>query len=299
MNEWDMSQVMAALKIEYGAGTVAYIEALTSFREAPFSIQESFMGNFGVKPGVVDPTAGSITPSIAASQNAGGIPDYLKSTGGEDSPGGMMSFGMGGEDAIYTPGDTPKLEDPGMTAAQKWGAAAGVLSGIGSILGAKSAGEQHNLQMKIRSEQLKINKILADAQLDRKMTAHFQAHEDLQNRTTEMATSAAKEFRRKQADLQVIQAEKGQAGQSSQDTHNALLAGYHSYQQYVLGEQEKGEIALMYQREGILDERTAADAEYAVASVSNYTKDVGATMWSAYPTASLDALDLYLKLSMI
>jgi len=301
MNEWDMNQVIAALKLEYGAGTPQYINALKFFNDSSFSKQADYMGNFGVKPGVIDPTIGSITPSIAASQSGDGIPDYLKSTGGEDSPGGFMSFGMGGEDAIYEPGDTEtsQLEDPGMTAAQKWGAAGGIIAGLAGIYGAREQSKQLNLKMKIRSEGLKMNKILADAQFNRKMSAHFQAHEDLQNKTTQMATNAAKEFRKKQADLQVIQAERGQAGQSSQDVHQTLLTGYHAYQQYVLAELERGEVGLMYQREGIIDERSAADAEYAVASASNYTQDVGAAMWASYNNASLDALDLYLKLSQI
>ena len=62
-----------------------------------------------------------------------GIPDYLKSTGGGDSPGGIMSFGMGGDEPIYTQGDVAP-SDGGMS-NQTMGAIMGATQAVAGVFG--------------------------------------------------------------------------------------------------------------------------------------------------------------------
>ena len=190
----------------------------------------------------------------------------------------------------------------GGTALQKTtgdiGTAAAVMAGAQALAGLGNlyyGGKTRRAQMRIKQAEQGINKALAQDAFERKMTGYFQAHSDLREQATQQMMEEQKVYRAKQAQLQVMQSERGMEGQSRSDTHQALTASHYAYQQITLGNLEKAERRMMYEREAILDQRFAQEAGFAINAaqddeVSPFTEMLGGSL-----DVGLGALDTYLR----
>lgn len=158
------------------------------------------------------------------------------------------------------------------------------------VLGSFFGASQRRSQLKIQQEQSKINRILADAEFERNMEQLFAAQQELKNKATREITSAKEQYKLKQSEIRVAQAEKGISGQSAADVHNDLTQTFGAYRQIALSNLAAKERELVLARGSAIDNRTAQRLSGAIPSGSE--SPLFATFAEA-PLAAIDALMTY------
>ena len=130
-------------------------------------------------------------------------------------------------------------------------------------------------QLRIQGIQDNINNMLAESAYKNRMEQLFTAQNEMKAQATQEMLEEQKAFRAKQAELRVFQAEKGMEGQSAVDTHNQLSASHHAWRQIQLANIQKAERGFQYQREGLIDQRTAMEAGQAMQSQESLSPWMG------------------------
>lgn len=146
--------------------------------------------------------------------------------------------------------------DDGMS-METMGAIMGTAQALSGLMGQHQAYKAQKQALKLKQAQNKINARFAKANFERKMTGLFQAHRDLEEQSMQQHTQREAAYQQKMGSMKVIQAERGMAGTSATETKDALTRSNLLAEQVMLGNMKKAQRSLMYQREGIADQRLA------------------------------------------
>ena len=149
----------------------------------------------------------------------------------------------------------PTAESGGMS----MGAMMGIMQAVSGLAGSFEQVKNQRSALKIRQIQNRINKRLAKAQFERQMTGLFQAHRDLEEQAVQAHAQRDAAYQQKMGSLRVMQAERGMAGTSASETANQLSRSNLIAEQIMIKNMEKQQRAMMYQREGIADQRLAQE----------------------------------------
>ena len=139
------------------------------------------------------------------------------------------------------------------------GAKLGIMQAVSGLAGSFEQVKNQRSALKIRQIQNRINKRLAKAQFERQMTGLFQAHRDLEEQAVQAHAQRDAAYQQKMGSLRVMQAERGMAGTSASETANQLSRSNLIAEQIMIKNMEKQQRAMMYQREGIADQRLAQE----------------------------------------
>ena len=252
MGDWNMNEVIMALQGTYGVETPAFDRAWGFFKSADPSKQVDYMSNLGVTP----------TAKVGA-QAVGGVatPD--------------------------NPSATADAEDDG-TSNETMGAVMGAMQALTGLGGQHQAYKAQKRALKLKQSEIKINKIFAKGAFDRKMTGLFQAHKDLDEQSMQQHMQRESSYKQQMGHLKVMQAERKMEGTSAGETRRNLTASNLMAETIMLGNMKKAQRALMYQREGIADERVAQELGFDMAN-ANIQSQLSMPSWGM---ALMDAPDL-------
>tara|TARA_R110000824_G_scaffold101924_4_gene241987 strand:+ start:338 stop:1117 length:780 start_codon:yes stop_codon:yes gene_type:complete len=188
---------------------------------------------------------------------------------GMDFGPGIGELGFGQLDASPPPTamDAPTAPtDDGMS-NQTIGAVMGTvqaLSGLAGAFGAytnqKHAAKMGRSALRIKKSQTRINKMLAKSDFDRKMIGLFQSQRDMEEQTAQQHQARDSAYQKSLGSLRVMQAESGMEGTSAAEATAALTRSNLVAEQIMIGNMKKAERSLMYQREGLADQRFAREA---------------------------------------
>ena len=154
--------------------------------------------------------------------------------------------------------DLPSATESGMS-NETMGAMMGIMQAASGLAGSFQDLANQRSALKIKQIQNRINKRLAKAQFERQMTGLFQAHRDLEEQAVQAHAQRDAAYQQKMGSLRVMQAERGMAGTSAQETANQLSRSNLIAEQIMIKNMEKQQRAMMYQREGIADQRLAQE----------------------------------------
>ena len=163
--------------------------------------------------------------------------------------GVMPELGIGS-----TPTPTP-TEGGGMS----MGAMMGLTQALTGLAGSFQDVANQRSALKIKQIQNRINKRFAKAQFERQMTGLFQAHRDLEEQAVQAHAQRDAAYQQKMGSLRVMQAERGMAGTSAEEQANQLSRSNLVAEQIMIKNMEKQQRAMMYQREGLADQRLAQE----------------------------------------
>jgi len=130
-------------------------------------------------------------------------------------------------------------------------------------------------QLRINKIQRDLNEFMAEKAYKSNMTQLYQAQNEIKQQATQEMLEEQKEFRARQAQLRVFQAETGQEGQSAVDTHNQLTKSHHAWRQIQLGNIQKAERQVETQMYSVSLSRAAQEASNVAAPVSGSTMLAG------------------------
>ena len=213
-------------------------------------------------------------------------------------------FGMGGEPSFgidYTkPIGQGNDYDPFTDTSLDWdapkdgmsnetmGAIAGVAQAALGLAGSFQAVRAQKQALKLKQSEIRIRKIFAKGNFDRKMTGLFQAHKDLDEQSMQQHSQREAAYQQQMGHLKVMQAERGMGGTSAGETRTALTRSNLMAETVMLSNMKKAQRALMYQREGIADERVAQELGFDMAN-ANIQSQLSMPSWGM---ALMDAPDL-------
>ena len=163
--------------------------------------------------------------------------------------GVMPELGIGS-----TPTPTP-TEGGGMS----MGAMMGLTQALTGLAGSFQDVANQRSALKIKQIQNRINKRFAKAQFERQMTGLFQAHRDLEEQAVQAHAQRDAAYQQKMGSLRVMQAERGMAGTSAEEQANQLSRSNLVAEQIMIKNMENQQRAMMYQREGLADQRLAQE----------------------------------------
>ena len=163
--------------------------------------------------------------------------------------GVMPELGIGS-----TPTPTP-TEGGGMS----MGAMMGLTQALTGLAGSFQDVANQRSALKIKQIQNRINKRFAKAQFERQMTGLFQAHRDLEEQAVQAHAQREAAYQQKVGKLKVMQAERNMAGTSAQEQAKQVFRSNSIAEQIMIKNMEKQQRAMMYQREGIADQRLAQE----------------------------------------
>ena len=206
------------------------------------------------------------------------------------------SFGRSMSDVVATPdspsamsdaqGNMPTTDD-GMS-NETMGAIAGVAQAALGLAGSFQAVRAQKQALKLKQSEIRIRKIFAKGNFDRKMTGLFQAHKDLDEQSMQQHSQREAAYQQQMGHLKVMQAERGMGGTSAGETRTALTRSNLMAETVMLSNMKKAQRALMYQREGIADERVAQELGFDMAN-ANIQSQLSMPSWGM---ALMDAPDL-------
>ena len=153
----------------------------------------------------------------------------------------------------------PSATDAPKESGMSMGAKLGIMQAVSGLAGSFEQVKNQRSALKIRQIQNRINKRLAKAQFERQMTGLFQAHRDLEEQAVQAHAQRDAAYQQKMGSLRVMQAERGMAGTSAQEQANQLSRSNLIAEQIMIKNMEKQQRAMMYQREGIADQRLAQE----------------------------------------
>ena len=126
------------------------------------------------------------------------------------------------------------------------------------------AASSYRHQLRIGKIQRDLNEHFAEKTFHSNMEQLYTAQNEVKAQATQELMEEQKAFRERQAQVRVFQAETGQEGQSSIDTHNQLLASHHAWRQVQLSNIQKAERQLELQKLGATNARIAQKASNSV-----------------------------------
>ena len=221
-------------------------------------------------------------------------------------------FGMGGgassaEDAfmesIYA-GKPQNLAEMEATAnpsddsmnMETMGAVLGTAQALSGLMGQFDAVKNQRTVLKIKQIQNRINARFAKANFERKMTGLFQAHSDLEEQSVQKHTQREVAYKQGMGSMEVIQAERGMAGTSATETRDDLTRSNLMADQVMLGNLKKAQRSLMYQREGIADQRLAEELGFDMSN-ANIAAQLATPAWlqamQGMPDLAIDGFNTY------
>ena len=182
----------------------------------------------------------------------GQMPTRMPSGAFGMSPEMMGAMSTGGYNPIANP---TSVEDSGMS----MGAVMGMTQALTGLAGSFQDAANQRSALKIRQIQNRINKRFAKARFEREMTGLFQAHRDLEEQAIQAHAQRDAAYQQKMGSLKVIQAERGMAGTSASETANQLNRSNSIAEQIMIKNMHNQQRTLMYQRQGIADQRVAQE----------------------------------------
>ena len=168
------------------------------------------------------------------------------------------------------------------------GAIMGATQAVAGVFAQHQAYQAQKQALKLKQSEMRINKIFAKGAFDRKMTSLFQAHKDLDEQSMQQHNQREAAYKQKMGSLKVMQAERGMEGTSAGETREALTRSNLMAETVMLGNLKKAQRSLMYQREGIADQRVAQELGFDMAN-ANIQSQLSMPSWVA---ALADAPDL-------
>ena len=206
------------------------------------------------------------------------------------------SFGRSMSNVVATPdspsamsdaqGNMPTTDD-GMS-KETMGAVVGAAQAAAALGGQHQAYKAQKRALKLKQSEIRIRKIFAKGNFDRKMTGLFQAHKDLDEQSMQQHSQREAAYQQQMGHLKVMQAERKMEGTSAGETRRNLTASNLMAETIMLGNMKKAQRALMYQREGIADERVAQELGFDMAN-ANIQSQLSMPSWGM---ALMDAPDL-------
>lgn len=197
------------------------------------------------------------------------------------------SFGRSMSDVVATPdspsamsdaqGNMPTTDDG--ISNETMGAIMGTAQALSGLMGQFDAVKNQRSALKIKQIQNRINARFAKANFERKMTGLFQAHRDLEEQSMQQHTQREAAYQQKMGSMKVIQAERGMAGTSATETKDALTRSNLLAEQVMLGNMKKAQRSLMYQREGIADQRLAEELGFDMSN-ANIASQMQTPAWA-------------------
>jgi len=184
-----------------------------------------------------------------------------------DTSGGYSTPTMG----LEAPKDGMSMET--------MGAALGTAQALSGLMGQHQAYRAQKQALKLKQAQNRINARFAKANFERKMTGLFQAHRDLEEQSMQQHTQREAAYQQKMGSMKVIQAERGMAGTSATETKDALTRSNLMAEQIMLGNMKKAQRSLMYQREGIADQRLAEELGFDMSN-ANIASQLQTPAWA-------------------
>ena len=168
--------------------------------------------------------------------------------------------------------------DDGMS-NQTMGAIMGATQAVAGVMGQHQAYKAQKRALKLKQSEMRINKIFAKGAFDRKMTSLFQAHKDLDEQSMQQHNQREAAYKQKMGSLKVMQAERGMEGTSAGETREALTRSNLMAETVMLSNLKKAQRSLMYQREGIADERVAQELGFDMAN-ANIQSQLSMPSWA-------------------
>ena len=230
--------------------------------------------------------------SLFETQSAiGSMPSNLPSGATGMSPEMMGALSIGGYNPIARDIDLGVTEpsilntnmpttpaDDGMS-NETMGKIMGTAQALSGLMGQFDAVKNQRSALKIKQIQNRINARFAKANFERKMTGLFQAHRDLEEQSMQQHTQREAAYQQKMGSMKVIQAETGAAGTSATETKDALTRSNLLAEQIQLGNMKKAQRSLMYQREGIADQRLAEELGFDMSN-ANIASQLQTPVWA-------------------
>jgi len=198
------------------------------------------------------------------------------------------SFGRSMSDVVATPDSPSATSDAqGNTSSsgldlesrQTMGAVMGAAQAVAGVFAQHRAYQAQKQALKLKQSEIKIRKIFAKGAFDRKMTSLFQAHKDLDEQSMQQHNQREAAYKQKMGSLKVMQAERGMEGTSAGETREALTRSNLLAEHYQLSNLRKTQRSLMYQREGIADERVAQELGFDMAN-ANIQSQLSMPSWA-------------------
>jgi len=197
------------------------------------------------------------------------------------------SFGRSMSNVVATPdspsamsdaqGNMPTTDD-GMS-DETMGAIVGAAQAVAGVFAQHQAYKAQKQALKLKQSEMRINKIFAKGAFDRKMTSLFQAHKDLDEQSMQQHNQREAAYKQKMGSLKVMQAERGMEGTSAGETREALTRSNLVAETVMLSNLKKAQRSLMYQREGIADERVAQELGFDMAN-ANIQSQLSMPSWA-------------------
>lgn len=197
------------------------------------------------------------------------------------------SFGRSMSNVVATPdspsamsdaqGNMPTTDD-GMS-DETMGAIVGAAQAVAGVFAQHQAYKAQKQALKLKQSEIRIRKIFAKGAFDRKMTSLFQAHKDLDEQSMQQHNQREAAYKQKMGSLKVMQAERGMEGTSAGETREALTRSNLVAETVMLSNLKKAQRSLMYQREGIADERVAQELGFDMAN-ANIQSQLSMPSWA-------------------
>ena len=168
--------------------------------------------------------------------------------------------------------------DDGMS-NQTMGAIMGATQAVAGVFAQHQAYKAQKQALKLKQSEIRINKIFAKGAFNRKMTALFQAHKDLDEQSMQQHNQREAAYKQKMGSLKVMQAERGMEGTSAGETREALTRSNLLAEHYQLSNLRKTQRSLMYEREGIADARVAQELGFDMAN-ANIQSQLSMPSWA-------------------
>jgi len=145
-----------------------------------------------------------------------------------------------------------------------WMMGANFLTGM---IGGLDAASSYKHQLKIQKIQADLNQHFADIAYKENMQSIYDAQNAMQEQVVQENLAEQKEYRLRQSQLRIFQAETGQEGQSGLDTYNVLAKSHLDWKQIQMGNILKAERALASNKMSIGLSKIAGDASRKVFAI--------------------------------
>lgn len=157
--------------------------------------------------------------------------------------------------------------DDGMS-NETMGAIMGTAQALSGLTGQFDAVENQKSALKIKKLQNRINARFAKANFGRRMTSLLQKHRDIEEQSMQQHTQRESAYQQKMGSMKVIQAERGMAGTSATETKDALTRSNLLAEHIQLNNLRKTQRSLMYEREGLYEQRLAEEAGFDMSNAN-------------------------------
>ena len=148
------------------------------------------------------------------------------------------------------------------------GAIMGTAQALSGLVGQFDASKNMRSALKIQQIQNNINARFAKSNFGRRMTALIQKGRDIEEQSMQQHTQREAAYQRQMGSMKVIQAERGMAGTSATETKDALTRSNLLAEHIQLNNLRKTQRSLMYEREGLYEQRLAEEAGFDMSNAN-------------------------------